>query len=206
MKEIYILLGSNRGDRQVTIEKAKGLIASTCGTILAASSLYETEPWGFNDETPFINQVIEIESRLEAEELMAQLLAIEEKLGRIRSGNQMLDTGCRIQDAGYRMRNDESWIASEASMDPASGGNRLFIYERSEPYSSRTIDLDILFYGNKIIFTERLMIPHPRLHERRFTLEPLNEIAPTFQHPVLKKTISLLLQECTDTHKVVRIS
>jgi hypothetical protein len=122
------------------------------------------------------------------------------------AGCRMQDTGCRIQDTGCRMRNDESWIASAASMDPASGGNRLFICERSEPYSGRTIDLDILFFANRIVSTPELVLPHPRLHERRFTLEPLNEITPTFQHPVLKKTISLLLQQCTDTHKVVRLS
>ena len=56
----------------------------------------------------------------------------------------------------------------------------------------RTIDLDILFYGNKIIKTKNLKIPHPRLHRRSFVLKPLNEIAPYFVHPLLKKSISHL--------------
>ena len=57
---------------------------------------------------------------------------------------------------------------------------------------ARTIDLDILFYGNKIIKTKNLKIPHPRLHRRSFVLKPLNEIAPYFVHPLLKKSISHL--------------
>ena len=53
----------------------------------------------------------------------------------------------------------------------------------------RTIDLDILFYGNKTINNERLIVPHPRLHERLFVLEPLNEINPEFIHPILERSI-----------------
>ena len=56
----------------------------------------------------------------------------------------------------------------------------------------RTIDLDILFYGNKIIKTKSLTVPHPRLHKRRFVLEPLNEICPKLMHPKLKKSIGYL--------------
>ena len=57
---------------------------------------------------------------------------------------------------------------------------------------ARTIDLDILFYGNKIIKRKNLKIPHPRLHRRNFVLKPLNEIAPDFMHPVFKKRIKEL--------------
>lgn len=53
----------------------------------------------------------------------------------------------------------------------------------------RTIDLDILFYGDKIINKNNLIVPHPRLHERLFALEPLMEISPELVHPVLKKSI-----------------
>lgn len=53
----------------------------------------------------------------------------------------------------------------------------------------RTIDLDILFYGKKIINEDNLIVPHPRLHERLFVLEPLNDICPDFVHPILKKSI-----------------
>ncbi len=66
-------------------------------------------------------------------------------------------------------------------------------------YSSRLIDIDILFYGEQIIETERLIIPHKQLHLRRFTLMPLNEIAPNLKHPVLQTNIKDLLLSCEDT-------
>lgn len=68
----------------------------------------------------------------------------------------------------------------------------------STGYSSRTIDIDILYFNNDIISTEKLIVPHPRLHERRFTLSPLTEIAPNFVHPVLKLDNNKLLQICSD--------
>lgn len=66
--------------------------------------------------------------------------------------------------------------------------------KRSEPNAPREIDLDILFYGDQIVKEERLQIPHPRLHERRFVLEPLCELAPELPHPVLKKTMKEFLK------------
>jgi deoxyguanosine kinase len=65
-------------------------------------------------------------------------------------------------------------------------------------YHSRTIDLDLLFYDSLISKSERLELPHPRLHERRFVLQPLADIAPDFEHPVLKHSISKLLENCKD--------
>lgn len=65
-------------------------------------------------------------------------------------------------------------------------------------YASRTMDIDLLFYDNQIIEEENLQIPHPRLHLRRFTLEPLVEIMPSFIHPRLKKDMRELLEVCTD--------
>lgn len=75
--------------------------------------------------------------------------------------------------------------------------------QRKEPgYHSRCIDLDILFYGERILHTDRLEVPHPRLHERRFILVPLNEIAPDFIHPLLGQSISTLLLNCSDETRV----
>ncbi len=70
---------------------------------------------------------------------------------------------------------------------------------RTFPGAPRLLDLDILFYGNLIIEMECLVIPHPRAAERRFVLEPLAQIAPTYVHPLLRQTISSLLASCRDT-------
>ncbi|GHA54714.1 2-amino-4-hydroxy-6-hydroxymethyldihydropteridine diphosphokinase [Pontibacter akesuensis] len=73
---------------------------------------------------------------------------------------------------------------------------------RLEHWGSRVIDIDILFYDSLVLQTQRLTIPHPQLHKRRFTLLPLAEIAPELVHPVLETSIKQLLQECSDTLEV----
>ncbi len=60
---------------------------------------------------------------------------------------------------------------------------------RLEKKGPRIIDIDILFFGNSIIDTKELVVPHPEMHQRRFVLEPLVEIAPEVRHPVFKRTI-----------------
>lgn len=71
-------------------------------------------------------------------------------------------------------------------------------------WGPRTIDLDILLYGDRVVEEPELTIPHPRLALRRFVLEPLAEIAPAARHPVLKKTMKHLLRELRDPHGVVK--
>ena len=75
--------------------------------------------------------------------------------------------------------------------------------ENRRKKESRTIDLDILFYGNKILKTRKLTIPHPLLHKRYFVMIPLMEIAPDFIHPVFKKTVRVIheLPLHPDKHK-----
>ena len=65
-------------------------------------------------------------------------------------------------------------------------------------YSSRIIDIDILFYGNRVVNTEELVIPHLRMSDRKFVLVPLVELAPNKVHPVFSKTVKQLLIECPD--------
>lgn len=73
---------------------------------------------------------------------------------------------------------------------------------RTFPNAPRILDLDILLYGDRVVNHERLIIPHTRLAERRFVLVPLVQIAPDIVHPVLKKSIKSLLQDCTDPSEV----
>lgn len=67
----------------------------------------------------------------------------------------------------------------------------------------REIDLDILIYGNFQLASEEISVPHPRMTERRFVLVPASEIAPNSMHPITRKSIAQLLDECTDTSKVI---
>lgn len=76
---------------------------------------------------------------------------------------------------------------------------------RQEKWGPRTIDIDILFYDDETINEPQLVIPHPFLHERRFTLEPLNEIAPHLQHPVLHHDVAYLLKVCADEGVVEKL-
>ena len=155
-ESVFVLLGSNLGDRELLVNQACKMMGERCGEIVAKSRLYESEPWGFQAEHWFLNQVVELKTSLSPDALMLELLAIEKELGRDRT-------------------------------TPHGG------------YVSRPIDLDILYFGDKIIETQLVIAPHPRLHQRRFTLLPLCDVAPDFVHPTLKKTNLQLLDECQDT-------
>ncbi len=76
------------------------------------------------------------------------------------------------------------------------------IINGSAHYTSRIIDIDIIIYENIIISTEKLIIPHPHIQNRMFVLKPLLQIAPQLTHPILKKSIKVLTQECTDEGEI----
>lgn len=152
--DVYLLTGSNIEPRMSFLQKAAEMIAEQIGIIKKQSAVYESEPWGFDADLTFLNQVVMVKSVLSAEEVLKNILDIEQKLDRTR-----VESG----------------------------------------YASRTIDVDILYYGAEIINNEKLTIPHPRLQERNFTLKPLVEIAADYNHPVLQKTNKELLETTADT-------
>lgn len=77
--------------------------------------------------------------------------------------------------------------------------------KRVDAGGPRTIDLDLIFYDAVVIQGEDLIIPHPRVHLRRFVLEPLQEIAPDFIHPILKVSVSKLLHDLEETKRVNKV-
>ncbi len=78
--------------------------------------------------------------------------------------------------------------------------------QRAQKWGSRTIDIDILLFEDQVINKPELTIPHPFLHERRFCLQPLSEIAPDYIHPVYIKTITTLLNDLSDGLFVKKLS
>lgn len=77
--------------------------------------------------------------------------------------------------------------------------------ERREKWGPRPLDIDILFYGKRVIRDKGLEIPHPELHKRAFVLVPLMEIAPELEHPILKKQVDELYMACDDLSEVVML-
>lgn len=176
MKDVFLLLGSNMGDRKPLIERSLKKITMLPAEITAISSLYESEPWGFDSENWFLNMAVWIKTEIEPHLLMKKLLEIEACLGRERKADK----------------------AELERIDPVG--------EKKITYCSRTIDIDILFYSDYIINSDDLQIPHPRLHLRNFALLPLAEIAGEFIHPVLKVTIKHLVGRAQDKSEVIRLN
>jgi 2-amino-4-hydroxy-6-hydroxymethyldihydropteridine diphosphokinase len=149
MTRSFVGLGGNLEDPRAQIERALALLADEDGVeVVAVSTLRETDPVGYEDQPRFLNGVAELRTSLEARQLLERLLAIERRLGRVRS-------------EGPR-------------------------------FGPRTIDLDLLVHGDEVIAEPGLQIPHPRLHERRFALEPLAELDPTLEIPGLGPVQTLL--------------
>ncbi len=156
LNTVYLLLGSNMGDRLNYLSQARDVIKSSLGNIVSESSIYETEPWHTKDQDTYLNQAIEVLSELTATKFHELCLSIEKQLGRT---------------------------------------------DRTQ-WEEREIDIDIIFFGEEVIQSASLTVPHPRMQERNFVILPLMEIAPEFMHPILKKTIEELYEESNDEAEV----
>jgi len=148
MHTAYIGIGSNLGERESTIRDALALLTADPELeVEAVSSIRETDPVGMVDQPRFLNAAIRLATDLAPYPLLERLLAVEQQLGRVRTG---------------------------------------------ERYGPRTIDLDLLLYGDEIVDEPGLRVPHPRLAERRFVLEPLAELDPGLVVPGLGPVQGLL--------------
>ena len=133
MHRTFLGLGSNMGDRQRTISQAMEEISHRIGRVVAMSSFYETDPWGYKSENKYINAVVAVDTELSPQGLLAHTQAIERLLGR-----------------------------DSKTVDGA--------------YHDRTMDIDILLYDDVTIDETDLKIPHPRMGERDFVMNPLKEV------------------------------
>ncbi|SOD11409.1 2-amino-4-hydroxy-6-hydroxymethyldihydropteridine diphosphokinase [Pedobacter xixiisoli] len=160
-RNAYLLLGTNLGDRTQNLNTAIAFIEREVGPVFVKSSVYETAAWGKTDQPSFLNQAVGVKSDLEPLQLLKVLLAIEQKMGRV----------------------------------------------RLERWGERLIDIDIIFYGDVIVNDRNdLHLPHPEMHKRRFVLQPLNEIAENFIHPIFKEKISSILTNLSDELTVEKIT
>lgn len=200
---VHLGLGSNLGDREANLREAITRIEKLGLKIVRASSIYETEPVGYQDQPWFLNQVIETFMPpdlifYEDEETTAQLNAW--------------------------FKTDRQWPVDFQILGllrALLGIEREMGRERTVPNGPRVIDLDILLNGEMqgffcktwsanatppidIAESPHLVIPHPRMHERRFVLAPLCEIAPDLIPPGAGKTCCEMLAALDDP-SIVRI-
>jgi 2-amino-4-hydroxy-6-hydroxymethyldihydropteridine diphosphokinase len=134
---------------------------------------------------------------------------IDTKCGRILRRSSLFETAAWGIEAQPDFLNQvlelDTALKPEALLDVLLGIEREMGRIRGEKFGPRTIDLDLLFYGDMIIRTDELEIPHPRMAERRFVLEPLFELLRDRKHPITGQTIREMLLACTDPLDVRRI-
>ncbi|AWW32285.1 2-amino-4-hydroxy-6-hydroxymethyldihydropteridine diphosphokinase [Echinicola strongylocentroti] len=99
----------------------------------------------------------------------------------------------------------ETELEAEAVLDITQGVENALGRERLAKWGDRTMDIDIIYFGDEVVDTARLKVPHPLMTERRFVLTPIVEILPDFVHPVLQKNNRELLESCTDESAVAKV-
>jgi 2-amino-4-hydroxy-6-hydroxymethyldihydropteridine diphosphokinase len=122
MNVAFLLIGGNMGNREENLQTAKSMIDNYCGKIIKSSSIYQTAAWGKTDQSAFLNQALQIETRLTAEELMRQIFAIEKMMGRERIEKY----GPRIIDIDILLFNDEQHDSPFLKIPHPEMQNRLF--------------------------------------------------------------------------------
>ncbi len=183
----YLLLGSNIEPRLDYFNKAKTLLAAKVGTILQTSALYQTAAWGNENQADFINQAIKIETTLEPLELLDAIKNIENATGRKQRehwGSREIDIDILLIETIYSLGYSSNSIPLEGDSEK----------EKDNNLNNRV---------SLIVFNHpKLQIPHPQLHNRRFALTPLADIAGSVIHPVFNKSIEALLAACQDKKTV----
>lgn len=147
MKAI-IALGSNMGDRRQFLENGISEIGARIGTVMRCSSIWETKAYGVTDQADFLNMAVSVETSMDPETLLHELLTIEKEQHR----------------------------------------------KRIIHWGPRTLDLDLIYYGDWIIHSDDLIVPHPDRCNREFVLGPIAEIEPDFPDPQEGKTVLELLK------------
>ncbi len=184
---VYLGLGSNVKDREANIREAIARIEKLGLAVARESSIYETEPVGLADQPWFLNQVIETRILAGLTSEQGPVLGDPEAIATVRAEALLFEL-----------------LKIEHEMGRA----------RTITNGPRVIDIDLLLFGDEIIgdlIEEKqrlsidrteIILPHPRMHQRRFVLKPLCEIVPELVHPVLKQTCREMLASLDDDSRV----
>ena len=149
MNNVYLLIGGNMGERMANLAAARNRINIDCGRITASSSIYETEAWGYKEQPAFLNQALAIETSLEAEKLMEEILKIEMALGRKRE----IPLGPRIIDIDIIYFNDEIINSSNLTIPHPSMADRKFVLIPLSEIAPAYMH-PILFKTNEVLLKE----------------------------------------------------